>query len=194
MINNLLEILQNFWTKLSMRERILMLVTATAVLSIIIYIALGSMIRNIDAKSSENENYRTAIALINDSQEEYAKNKAMMNAMRERLISADTKVVSKLTNMAGSLGFDVSVTPKDPHKTSDDSGAEEQEIEITIRSVEFSKLLEYLIQIQRLDTPIYMRHINMTRTSSIETDQNSTTQMTATITLISYRLKEENAP
>ena len=110
--------------------------------------------------------------------------------MRQKLIDADTKIVSKLTNMASNLGFDVTVTPKDPKKISDDSGVEEQEIEVTLKNVDYSKFLEYIIQIHQLETPIYMRHLNMNRTSNNST---SDTKMTVSITLMSYRLKEPNA-
>ena len=110
--------------------------------------------------------------------------------MREKLINADSKIVGKLSTMASKLGFDVTVTPKDAHSTSDDSGAEEQEIEVSFKNVEYDKFLEYIIQIHKLDTPIYMRHLSITRTSNNTT---SDTKMSVSITLMSYRLKEQNA-
>ena len=138
----------------------------------------------------ETEKYREALNCIEENQYVYQLNRAQKEAMRQRLLNADATVVSKLTSMASNLGFDVTVTPKDPHKTSDDSGTEEQEIEVTLKNVDYSKVLEYLIEIHKLDTPIFMRHLNMSRTSALTSND---TKMTVSITLMSYRLKEQNA-
>ena len=178
------------WNGLQPRERVMI-----ALLPVVLIILIGGFLlhranQNIEKQLLETESYRAALKYIADNQIQYQKNKAKKEAMRQKLIDADAKIVSKLTNMASNLGFDVTVTPKDPKKISDDSGVEEQEIEVTIKNVEYSKFLEYIIQIHKLDTPIYMRHLNMTRTSNNST---SDTKMTVSITLMSYRLKETNA-
>ena len=51
-------------------------------------------------------------------------------------------------------------------------------------------VMQYLIEISRLDTPIYMRQLNLTRNSALT---SSDTKMNVTVTLLSYRLKEQNA-
>ncbi len=140
--------------------------------------------------AAESEQYRKALNYIAENQLAYQKNRAEQEAIRQKLLKADSKVSNKLTTMASDLGInDVNVTPKDPKKLGDDSGGEETEIEIQIKTVDYAKLLEYLVQIHKLDTPIYMRHLNLGRTSN---NSSSDTKMTASITLISYRLKEPN--
>lgn len=189
-IENAQAVIAEKWNALQPRERILL-----AVLPFVLLVLFGGFIfykvnQNIEKQVLETEKYRAALNYIADNQLQYQKNKAKKEAMRQKLIDADAKIVSKLTNMASNLGFDVTVTPKDPKKVSDDSGVEEQEIEVTLKNVDYSKFLEYIIQIHQLETPIYMRHLNMNRTSNNST---SDTKMTVSITLMSYRLKEPNA-
>ncbi|GEM_PF-2383366 len=189
-IENAQAALSEKWNALQPRERLML-----AVLPFVLSLFFGGFFfykinQNIEKQILETEKYRAALNYITDNQLQYQKNKAKKEAMRQKLIDADTKIVSKLTNMASNLGFDVTVTPKDPKKISDDSGVEEQEIEVTLKNVDYSKFLEYIIQIHQLETPIYMRHLNMNRTSNNST---SDTKMTVSITLMSYRLKEPNA-
>lgn len=189
-IENAQAALSEKWNALQPRERLML-----AVLPFVLSLVFGGFFfykinQNIEKQILETEKYRAALNYITDNQLQYQKNKAKKEAMRQKLIDADTKIVSKLTNMASNLGFDVTVTPKDPKKISDDSGVEEQEIEVTLKNVDYSKFLEYIIQIHQLETPIYMRHLNMNRTSNNST---SDTKMTVSITLMSYRLKEPNA-
>ncbi len=172
------------------REKFLLVGSAIVLVVMIVFTIFHSMNANINKELAETENYRKALNYIAENQALYQRNKAKKEAMRQKLLSADSKVVSKLTSMASALGFDVTVTPKDPKKTSDDSGTEEQEIEVQLKNVDYNKFLEYLVQIYKLDTPIYMRHINMNRTSN---NSGSDTKMTVSITLMSYRLKEQNA-
>ncbi|MBQ9816788.1 MAG: type II secretion system protein M [Proteobacteria bacterium] len=172
------------------REKFLLVGSAIVLVVMIVFTIFHSMNVNINKELAETENYRKALNYIAENQALYQRNKAKKEAMRQKLLSADSKVVSKLTSMASALGFDVTVTPKDPKKTSDDSGTEEQEIEVQLKNVDYNKFLEYLVQIYKLDTPIYMRHINMNRTSN---NSGSDTKMTVSITLMSYRLKEQNA-
>ncbi len=178
------------WNALQPRERVMLAILPFALILIFGGFIFYKVNQNIDKQVTETEKYREALTYIADNQLQYQKNKAKKEAMRQKLIDADAKIVSKLTNMASNLGFDVTVTPKDPKKVSDDSGVEEQEIEVTLKNVDYSKFLEYIIQIHQLETPIYMRHLNMTRTSNNST---SDTKMTVSITLMSYRLKEPNA-
>ena len=172
------------------REKFLLLGSAVVLVVMVVFTIFHSMNANINKELAETENYRKALNYIAENQALYQHNKAKKEAMRQKLLAADSKVVSKLTSMASALGFDVTVTPKDPKKTSDDSGTEEQEIEVQLKNVDYNKFLEYLVQIYKLDTPIYMRHINMNRTSN---NSGSDTKMTVSITLMSYRLKEQNA-
>ncbi len=172
------------------REKFLLVGSAIVLVVLVVFTIFHSMNANINKELAETENYRKALNYIAENQALYQRNKAKKEAMRQKLLSADSKVVSKLTSMASALGFDVTVTPKDPKKTSDDSGTEEQEIEVQLKNVDYNKFLEYLVQIYKLDTPIYMRHINMNRTSN---NSGSDTKMTVSITLMSYRLKEQNA-
>ena len=175
------------WEGLQPRERILIVGAIAVIAVMIVFTLFNTMFTKMDAQIAQTEDYRKALNYIADNQAIYKANRAKKEAMRQRLVNADSKVVNKLTSMASSLGFDVTVTPKDPHKTSDDSGAEEQEIEVTLKNVDYGKFIEYLVELHKLDTPIYMRHLNMNRTSSIT---NSDTKMTASITLMSYCLKE----
>ena len=178
------------WGALQPRERIMLVGMVVVILVGVIFTVFNMKMKAIDAQIAETENYRKALNYIADNQALYQQNKAKKEAVRQKLISADPKVVSKLSSMASNLGFDVTVTPKDAKKTSDDSGAEEQEIEVTLKNVDYDKFLEYLVQLAKIDSPIYMRHINMSRTSN---NSGSETKMTVSITLMSYRLKEQNA-
>lgn len=177
------------WESLQPRERIMLIVALAIVFVGIVVTFFNALQSNIETQQAESNRYREALNYIANNRVAYQKNRDQKEQLRQRLINADAKVVSKLTSMASTLGFDVTVTPKDPHKD-EETGVEEQEIEVSLKNVEYAKFLDYLIQIHKLDTPIYMRHINMTRTSSLN---NPETQMTATITIISYRLKEQNA-
>ena len=178
------------WEGLKPRERVL-IVGSIVVISIMIIFTIFNFKNNaIKAQIAETEGYRKSLAYIAENQALYKQNMARKAAMKQMLLDADAKVVAKLSSMASNLGFDVTVTPKDAKKTSDDSGAEEQEIEVTLKGVDYDKFLEYLVELEKLETPIYMRHINMNRTSS---NSGSETKMTVSITLISYRLKEQNA-
>lgn len=178
------------WAALQPRERIMLVGMVVVILVGIVFTVFNMKLKAINSQMAETESYRKALNYIADNQALYQQNKAKKEAVRQKLLSADPKVVSKLSSMASNLGFDVTVTPKDAKKTSDDSGAEEQEIEVTLKNVDYDKFLEYLIQLAKIDSPIYMRHINMNRTS---TNNGSDTKMTVSITLMSYRLKEQNA-
>lgn len=178
------------YNALQPRERALMIGAAIAIVIMTVFMLFNASFKKMEAQTAETENYRKALNYLADNRLSYQADRAKKEAMRQKLIDADSKVVSKLTTMASSLGFDVTVTPKDPHKTSDDSGAEEQEIEVTLKNVEYGKFIEYLVQIHKLETPIYVRHLNMNRTSALS---NEDTRMTVSITLMSYRLKEQNA-
>ncbi len=178
------------YNALQPRERALLFGATVAIVIMAVFMLFNASFKKMDAQTAETENYRKALNYLADNRLSYQTDRAKKEAMRQKLIDADSKVVSKLTTMASSLGFDVTVTPKDPHKTSDDSGAEEQEIEVTLKNVEYGKFIEYLVQIHKLETPIYVRHLNMNRTSALS---NEDTRMTVSITLMSYRLKEQNA-
>ena len=175
------------WDTLQPREKVMLVGLIFALLGMALYVVFSTMHKNIEKQIAETENYRTALNYIADNQAIYLQNTAEKEAMKQRLLKADSKIASKLTSMASSLGFDVTVTPKDSRKTSDDSGAEEQEIDITVKNVDYYKFLEYLVQIHKLEMPIFMRHINMQRSNT----NNNETKMTGTITLISYRLKKD---
>ena len=142
--------------------------------------------KNTAKLAAESEQYRKSLNYLAENQLQYQKNKAEEEENRKKFRSSDGKISGKLTTMASELGIDVNVSPKEPRKVGDDSGIEETEIEIQIKTVDYAKLLEYLVQIHKIDT-IYMRHINLGRTSN---NSSSETKMTASITLMSYRLKE----
>lgn len=178
------------WEGLKPRERVLIIGSSAILLILIIFTVFNVKNNAIKAQIAETEGYRKSLAYIAENQALYNQNIARKEATRQMLLDADAKVVAKLSSMASNLGFDVTVTPKDAKKTSDDSGAEEQEIEVTLKGVDYDKFLEYLVELEKLETPIYMRHINMNRTSN---NSGSDTKMTVSITLISYRLKEQNA-
>ncbi|MBR4984866.1 MAG: type II secretion system protein M [Proteobacteria bacterium] len=179
------------WTGLQPRERIFIVGAVIALFCMVLFTVFHSMYNDITKKAAETENYRKSLNYIAENQAQYKLNQARSNAMRETLEKADSKISNKLSSIASNLGFsDVSVTPKDSRRTSDDSGAEETEIDVSLKNVDYTKVLEYLVEIQKLDSPIYMRQINMTRTSSAN---SSDTKMSVTITLMSYRLKEQNA-
>lgn len=175
---------------LQLRELVLLCAAGVVIVSLLVFTVFNMKFQKIESQIAQTEGYRKALNYIADNQGMYKVNRAKKEATRQRLLNADTKVVNKLTTMASSLGFDVTVVPKDPHKTSDESGAEEQEIEVEMRNVEYGKYLEYLIQIHKLDTPVYMWHLKMKRSGSLS---DSATKMSGTITLMSYRLKEQNA-
>lgn len=174
------------WNAFPPETKRLIVIAALVLCVLVVYTVFNSVNKKIDTQLAETEKYRAALNYIADNQAAYKINSEKKAAMRDKLLSADSKVVSKLTSMASSLGFDVTVTPKDPHKLSDDFGAEEQEIEVTLKNVDYTKFIEYLVQIDNLETPIYMRHLNMTRTGV----STAETKMTGSITLISLRLKE----
>jgi type II secretory pathway component PulM len=188
-ITNLQNKISEKWNGLQSRERIMLVGMVIALSLMGGYIPVSMAYQKLEQQQAEIDEFRKSLDYLADNQSMYQQNMAKKEAMRKKLINADSKIASKLTSMASSIGFDVTVTPKDPHKTSDDSGAEEQEIEVTLKNVEYAKFLEYLVQIHKLETPIFMRHINMNRTSNLS---NSDTKMTVSITLISYRLKEQN--
>ena len=178
------------WGGLQNRERIMIVGAAIAIFCMILFVVFSSMYKDISKMETETNNYRKSLNYIAENQSMYKLNQAKADAMREKLENADSKISNKLTSMASSLGFsDVSVTPKDARRV-DDSGVEETEIDVTLKNVDYTKFLEYLVEIQKLDSPIYMRQINMTRTSS---PSSSDTKMSVTLTLMSYRLKEQNA-
>ncbi|MFA5624299.1 MAG: hypothetical protein WC966_04505 [Bradymonadales bacterium] len=185
-----MEKLQNWIKESRIGQSWVVLLAIVVFVLALIFTGVRSYTSSISDKKRQIDEYRDALEYLENNQADYVRNKAAKESMRERLLNADTKIVSKLTSLASGLGFDVSVTPKDPLKTADDSGAESQEISITVRNVEYTKLLEYLIEIDKLHTPIFLRKILFTRTGNNAT---SDTQMAAEITLISYRLKEENA-
>ena len=189
-LDNISHSVQESWNELPAQKRILFLVGGFVVVILIVFTVFNTINKRIEKQIDETDKYREALDCIAENQYVYQLNRAQKEAMRQRLLNADAKVVSKLTSMASNLGFDVTVTPKDPHKTSDDSGTEEQEIEVTLKNVDYAKVLEYLIEIHKLDTPIFMRHLNMSRTSALTSND---TKMTVSITLMSYRLKEQNA-
>ena len=174
------------WNAFPPETKRLIVIAALVLCVLIVYTVFNAINKKIDTQLAETEKYRAALNYIAENQTAYKINSEKKAAMREKLLSADSKVASKLTSMASSLGFDVTVTPKDPHKLSDDFGAEEQEIEVTLKNVDYTKFIEYLVQIDNLETPIYMRHLNMTRTGV----STAETKMTGSITLISLRLKE----
>ena len=178
------------WEEMPSQRRLLVIVALVVLLILGVFTIFNSLNKKIDKQIAETENYRKALNYLADNQYTYQYNRAQKEAMRQRLLSADAKVVSKLTSIASNLGFDVTVNPKDPHKTSDDSGAEEQEIEISLSNVDYAKVIEYIIEIHKLDTPIFMRNLKLDRTSALTV---SDTKMKVTITLLSYRLKEQNA-
>ena len=175
---------------LSDRERFLLVFTAIVVVGVIIWFVVHSVNASLEVKEKAIRDYRTALTYISENQATYDINRKQKEEVRQKLLSADSKIASKLTSMASSLGFDVTVTPKDAHKIQDDSGAEEQEIEVTFKGVEYRKFVEYIVQIQQQGLPIYMRHLNVNRTSNNST---ADTKVTVSITLMSYRLKEPNA-
>lgn len=178
------------WGALAPRERFMIVGAVIVVACMIVFMIFSSMYKDIKKLETETENYRRSLTYIAENQAQYKLDQAKQAAMRERLENADSKISNKLSSMASSLGFsDVSVTPKDARKV-DDSGVEETEVDVTLKNVDYTKFLEYLVEIQKLDAPIYMRQINMTRTSS---SSSSDTKMSVTLTLMSYRLKEQNA-
>ena len=178
------------WAAVTTKDKVLLVLMIAIIIGVGVYFLFTFMNKSMEQKMRETEEYRQALTYIAENQTTYAKNREEKAAMREKLINADSKIVGKLSTMASKLGFDVTVTPKEAHSTSDDSGAEEQEIEVSFKNVEYDKFLEYIIQIHKLDTPIYMRHLSITRTSNNTT---SDTKMSVSITLMSYRLKEQNA-
>lgn len=176
---------------ISERDRWLLGFTVLVVIGVAIWLAvIQPMNQEMDTKLKAIDEYRAALNYISENQSTYALHRQEKEKMRSKLLSADAKIVSRLSSMASSLGFDVTVSPKDAHKTNDDSGAEEQEIEVTFKGVDYDKFLEYIIQIHKLDMPIYMRHLTVNRTSNNST---ADTKLTVSITLMSYRLREQNA-
>ena len=188
--NNPMVTMNDKLNALSDRERVLLVFTAIVVIGVICWFVFHSVSASLEVKEKSIRDYREALTYITENQATYEMNRKQKEEIRNKLLSADTKIVSKLSSMASSLGFDVTVTPKDAHKMQDDSGAEEQEIEVTFKGVDYKKFVEYIVQIQQQDMPIYMRHLNINRTSN---NTSADTKLTVTITLMSYRLKEPNA-
>lgn len=170
------------------RERLMIGGALLVLVGMIIFTIFHSMFADIETMKKETENYRKSLNYIAENQKSYFENKARADAIREKLQNADAKIANKITSIASNLGFDVTVTPKDAKKV-DDSTAEEQEIEVTLKNVDYNKFLEFIIQVSKLESPVYMRHINMNRTSN---NSGPDTKMTVSISLISYRIKEGN--
>ncbi len=188
--NNPMVTISDKLSTISDRERVLLVFTAIVVIGVVFWFVFRSVSASLEVKEKSIKDYREALAYITENQATYEMNRKHKEEIRTKLLSADTKIVSKLSSMASNLGFDVTVTPKDAHKMQDDSGAEEQEIEVTFKGVDYKKFVEYIVQIQQLDMPIYMRHLNINRTSN---NTSADTKLTVSITLMSYRLKEPNA-
>ncbi|MCL2326003.1 MAG: type II secretion system protein M [Proteobacteria bacterium] len=177
-----------FWKGRQPRERAFFVGAVAVVMILVGYTIVNTALTNIEKTVNATKEFRRALDFVADNQAVYIQNRKAKAEMREKLLSADTRIATKLSAMASALGFEVTVTPKDPHKTSDDSGAEAQEIEIQLKNVDYNKFLEYIVQINNLDTPIYIRHLNMNRTSN---NSGTETKMTVSLTLISYRLREQ---
>ena len=179
------------WQALQPRERLMLIAMAAVFFALALFMVSVAIRDGFATRAAQIESYREALVYLEDNQSRYLKDRMATEAMRERLLRADPKVVNSFTVMASELGFDVTVTPKDAHRASatDESGAEEQEIEIVIRSVEHNVLLEYLWRISRSNAPIYIRRLDI-RQAGARMNNPSETMLTASLTVVSYRLKE----
>ena len=183
--------LRQFWDNLQPRERV-MLGTM-----LIVFAVLGLFVVSVVIKSSfdktrqEIESYREALTLIEDNRDAYIQDKVEKDKLKEELLNNDLKVSNFLFVKASELGFDVNVNPKDPHRLEDDPSIEEQEIEITIKTVERDALLQYLWSISHSKAPIYIRRLDIRRTRGGSGTTAADTPLSASLSIVSYRLKLE---
>lgn len=169
------------------KQQTIILVFAVVVPILIVVGFMYLTSQTVQKIQAETNQFRNSLAYVAENQATYTANVKKREENKAKLIAADPKIANKLTSMASSLGFDVKVSSSAAKKI-EDSGVDEQEITVTFQSVDYDKFLDYIIQIHKLDTPIYMRHLQMSRASN---NTSEDTKMSVTIALMSYRLKEQ---
>ena len=85
----------NAWEGLQPRERILLIATTIIIITLVVFTLFRSMWNTIDAQIAETETYRKNLSYIVENQALYQANRAKKEAMRQRLLNADSKVVNK---------------------------------------------------------------------------------------------------
>ncbi len=184
--------IKEMWMGLQPRERVMLSAMLGVFSFLAIFIVSVVVSSSFDARAEEIEKYREALYYLEDNQGDYLDNKVEKETLREELRSNDLSVSSYLSQTAADLGFDVAVNPKDAHKAASDdtSGAEEQEFEVTIKTVDRDQLLEYIWAIAQTDAPIFVRRLNMRRSRGRRGADMTETPLTASLTVVSFRLKD----
>ena len=121
--------------QLEPRERALLVAAIIIIVVACVFTAFNFIYKSIDAQIAETEGYRRSLNFIADNQSTYLANRAKKDAMRQRLLNADSKVVNKLTSMASSLGFDVTVTPKDTVEIQGEVDKDWNSVEIDVKQI-----------------------------------------------------------
>jgi len=179
------------WMELQSRERVMLSAMFFVLFFLGLFVIYVLVSQSFEAGAAEIEQYRDALYYLEDHQGPYAKDKAEKAQLEDRLRNNDLMVGHYLSQTAEGLGFDVSVKPKDPRKasTADTSGAEEQEFELTIKSVQRDPLINYLYDIAKNQAPIIIRRMNIRRTRATGNGPDDT-PLTVSMTVVSFKLKD----
>lgn len=193
----MLETLKTKWANLQPRERLMLSAMAGVFAFLGLFVVVVMVVRAHDERREEIERYREALYYLEDHQDVYVRNRQRSEALRERLSNGSrSSVAAFLSKTATDLGFDVSVDPKkeQPASTRDTTGTMAQEILVTIREVERDKLLEYLWTIAHADAPLYIQHLVINRSRATGAAGGPDTPLSASVTVVAYRLDASAAP
>lgn len=188
-----MEALKAKFASLQPRERKLLAMMGGVFLFLAIFVVFITVKRSFDEKQSEIDTYREALYYLEDNQHTYHANKGEAESLRQRLVAGnDFGVTAFLSKTATDLGFEVSVDPKSwaPASTTDASGAEALEVQVTIRNVERNQLLDYLWTIDQSDAPLYVQRLQLNRSRATGSEGGSETPLAASVTVVAYRLDE----
>jgi len=189
-----LEKIKNQWQELQPRERFLLSVMLGVFAALGLFVIVVSITRDFSEKETEIEKFREALYYLEDNQQTYLDAKDENLELREKLQAGnDIGVSSYLNKTANDLGFDVTVNPKSetPATTDESTDAMQQELQVTIRSVERDKLLDYLWKINQSDAPLYIQRLQINRSRATGSQATTNTQLSASVTVVAYRLDTE---
>jgi len=175
---------------LSLRDVVVIIGVGVAILFAILFFVFRSVNSSIDRSMKESTEYRKALLYVAENREEYQKNTKQKEEVRQMLLAADSKIDSKITALASNLDLDFQSNTHDAKKIDEESGAEETEIELTFKNVDYKKFIEYLVEVHKLEAPIYLHYMKIERNGN---SNNPDTKVTVTLKFMSYRLKEQNA-
>ncbi len=175
---------------LTLRDVLVMIGFGVVVLFAVLFFTFRSVNASIDRSMKESNEFRKALEYISETRTEYQLNTKQKEDIRKKLLAADSKIDSKITALASNLDIDFQSNTHDARKIDEESGAEEIEIELTFKNVDYKKFMEYLVEVHKIDAPIYLHYLKIDRNGSAQTSE---TKVKVTLKFMSYRLKEQNA-